>query len=54
VNTVMDLGFYKRRGISRLDKWLLAFQEGLCSMELFPPALLFSPPTSSSLILPPK
>jgi hypothetical protein len=29
VNAVMNLGFHKTRGISRL----LAFQEGMCSME---------------------
>jgi hypothetical protein len=34
VNAVMNLGFHKTRGISRLAEDLLASQEGLCSMEL--------------------
>ena len=34
VNTVMNFGFYKMRGISWLYKKLSASQDGLCSMDL--------------------
>jgi hypothetical protein len=33
VNSVMNLRVYKRREISWLAEWLLASQEGLCSVE---------------------
>jgi hypothetical protein len=33
VNAVMNLGFFKMRGISRLAEELLAFQEGFFSMN---------------------
>jgi hypothetical protein len=34
MNTVTNLAFYKKRVISWRTEWLLASQEGLCSMEL--------------------
>jgi len=34
VNTVMNVRVHKMRRISWLAEWLLAFHEGLCSMEL--------------------
>jgi hypothetical protein len=33
VNTVMDIEFHKREGISWLAEWLLASQEGLFSVD---------------------
>jgi hypothetical protein len=34
VNTLMKLELHKMRDISRLAAWLLASQEGLCSIDL--------------------